>query len=295
MGTSTTGGDENHKAFQAYLNGQPWQTCGYHREKQQMSAPADFTAACFGIKGLCYGISTACTSGARALISAARLLQAGAADAVICGGVDSLSYLTIHGFAALEVLSQGQARPFSGQRDGINIGEAAAVFVLTREPLHDDALCLLGYGSSSDAYHMSSPHPDGLGAELAIQRALHHAGLSHQDIGWLNLHGTGTQQNDAMEAKAVAAVVPAVPCCSTKPLTGHTLGAAGALEAALCCLVIQNGNRLPFQPYPPDDVALPALSFTDARSCWQSGRRIALSTSFAFGGNNTALIIGEQT
>ena len=206
LGTSTSGGDDNRSALQACLDGAPLATTGFSVPRQLMSAPADFTAAVFGTRGLCYGISTACTSGARALISAARLLRSGAADAVICGGVDTLSLLTLHGFAALEVLSSGIARPFSAARDGINMGEAAAVFVATREALHDDALCLLGYGASSDAWHMSSPRPDGAGAIAAMQAALTQAAVAPQAVGWLNLHGTGTPQNDQMEALAVATV-----------------------------------------------------------------------------------------
>ena len=297
LGTSTSGGDDNRSALQDCLNGAPLATTGFSVPRQLMSAPADFTAAVFGARGLCYGISTACTSGARALISAARLLRCGAADAVICGGVDTLSLLTLHGFAALEVLSPGIARPFSEARDGINMGEAAAVFVATREALHDDALCLLGYGASSDAWHMSSPRPDGAGAIAAMRAALTQAAVAPQTVGWLNLHGTGTPQNDQMEALAVAAVLPHAACTSTKPLTGHTLAAAGALEAALCWLAVSRQDnpdgRLPPMAVTDYDPALAPLRLTDAATYWQEKRRIAMSTSFAVGGSNAALIIGE--
>ena len=297
LGTSTSGGDDNRAALQACLDGAPLTATGFSVPRQLMSAPADFTAAAFGTRGICYGISTACTSGARALISAARLLHAGAADAVICGGVDTLSLLTLHGFAALEVLSPGIARPFATARDGINIGEAAAVFVATREALTDDVLCLLGYGASSDAWHMSSPRPDGAGAIAAMQAALARAHVAPEQIGWLNLHGTGTPQNDQMEAQAVAAVVPQTLCSSTKPLTGHTLAAAGALEAALCWLAVSRRDnpdgRLPPMAGTDYDPALAPIRLAGAGARWPEGRRLALSTSFAFGGNNAALIIGE--
>ena len=297
LGTSTSGGDDNRAALQACLDGAPLTATGFSVPRQLMSAPADFTAAAFGTRGICSGISTACTSGARALISAARLLHAGAADAVICGGVDTLSLLTLHGFAALEVLSPGIARPFATARDGINIGEAAAVFVATREALTDDVLCLLGYGASSDAWHMSSPRPDGAGAIAAMQAALARAHVAPEQIGWLNLHGTGTPQNDQMEAQAVAAVLPQTLCSSTKPLTGHTLAAAGALEAALCWLAVSRRDnpdgRLPPMAGTDYDPALAPIRLAGAGARWPEGRRLALSTSFAFGGNNAALIIGE--
>ena len=297
LGTSTSGGDANRAALEAHIHGTPWAEAGFSVGKQRMSAPADCVAAAYRLRGPAYGISTACTSGARALISAARLLTSGAADAVICGGVDTLSALTIHGFAALEVLSADRACPFTAGRDGINIGEAAAVFVASREALAADTQILYGYGASSDAYHMSSPRPDGAGAIAAIRAALTHARLTPEMIGWLNLHGTGTVQNDLMEAQAVAATLPHTACTSTKTLTGHTLAAAGALEAALCWLHTSRRDnpdgRLPDARCPAYDPALPPIHLTDGSSCFPAGRRLALSTSFAFGGNNAALIIGE--
>ena len=299
LGTSTSGGDDNRAALQACLDGAPLTATGFSVPRQLMSAPADFTAAAFGTRGICYGISTACTSGARALISAARLLHAGAADAVICGGVDTLSLLTLHGFAALEVLSPGIARPFATARDGINIGEAAAVFVMTRED-NGDALPLLGYGASSDAHHMSSPRPDGLGAVQAFQVALNHAGLPPESIGWINLHGTGTLLNDGMESCAVAEVFGShTAATSTKPLTGHTLGAAGALEATFVWGIASRRDN-PEGSLPPQlwdgqtDPELPSIALTVSGSRWPQGRRIGASSSFAFGGNNSVLIIGEE-
>ena len=227
------------------------------------------------------------------------MLRAGLCDAVVCGGVDTLSPLTINGFASLEVLSGGIANPFSTHRDGINIGEGAAAFLLTREADFGDSLPFTGYGASSDAYHMSSPRPDGLGAIAAFRAALHHADVEAGDIGWINLHGTGTRHNDSMESMAVAEVFGSdTPCTSTKPFTGHTLGAAGAVEAALLWgMVSRRDNpegRLPPQAWDGvRDDAMPPIRLTDADSRWPEGRRIGASSSFAFGGSNAVLIIGE--
>ena len=217
---------------------------------------------------------------------------------MVCGGVDTLSPLTINGFAALEVLSAGIANPFSERRDGINIGEAAAAFVMTRDN-DGESLPLLGYGASSDAHHMSSPRPDGLGAAQAFQAALKHAALAPAQIGWINLHGTGTKLNDGMESRAVAEVFGcATAATSTKPLTGHTLGAAGALEAAFVWGAVSRADN-PAGLLPPQlwdgerDADLPPIALTVSGCRWPEGRRIGASSSFAFGGNNSVLIIGE--
>lgn len=299
MGTSVSGADENLPVFEQLAATGEVGNAVFQQQIQLHSDPADFVKQAYGLHGLAYGVSTACTSGARALMSAARLLNLGVCDAVICGGVDTLSRLTINGFAALEVLSDGIANPFSRHRNGINIGEAAAAFVVSREPLGEH-LALLGYGASSDAYHMSSPHPDGIGAAAAFQAALTHAQLSAEQIGWINLHGTGTHHNDQMESRAVAQVFGLhTPATSTKPLTGHTLGAAGALEAALLWGVVSRRynphGTLPAQLWDGErDPDLPAIALTHHDSHWQDGRRIGASSSFAFGGNNAVLIIGES-
>ena len=301
LGTSTSGVDENINMFEQVANGTAWQNVSFKQAQQLMDAPAEFVAEAYGLQNLRYVVSTACTSGARALISAARLLRAGLCDAVICGGVDTLSPLTINGFAALEVLSAGLAQPFSARRDGINIGEAAAVFVMTREADFGNSLPLLGYGASSDAYHMSSPRPDGLGAIHAFQAALNHAAIDANEIGWLNLHGTGTLHNDSMESIAVAEVFGIhTPCTSTKPSTGHTLGAAGAIEAAFLWGMVSrehnHAGKLPPQLWDNvADDALPPLAFTNHHSHWQQLCRIGASSSFAFGGSNAVIIIGEAT
>ncbi|MFA9498886.1 beta-ketoacyl-ACP synthase [Mannheimia sp. E30BD] len=299
IGTSTTGADENIPVFKAGVQGD-YAAEQFNQQQILFSAPSDFVAEVYGLTGLSYGISTACTSGARALISAARLLKAGLCDAVICGGVDTLSPLTISGFSSLEVLSNQQTNPFSANRNGINIGEGAAVFVMSREPLDEHRIQLLGYGSSADAYHMSSPHPEGEGAISAFQNALHNANLDAADIGWINLHGTGTLHNDQMESLAVAKIFGnQTACTTTKPYTGHTLGAAGAVEAAILWGMLSRQHnptgKLPAQLWDKQsDENLPNLAITDEQSRWAAGRRIGASSSFAFGGNNSVLILGES-
>lgn len=301
LGTSTSGVDENLPAFRHMVDHGQWQESAFSQAHQLLCSPVDFIQAQYGLSGIGYAISTACTSGARALASAARLLKLGLCDAVLCGGVDSLSLLTINGFASLEVVSGRVARPFAADRDGINIGEAAAVFLMTRVPMpgfpEGEPIGLLGYGASSDAWHMSSPRPDGEGAMQAIQAALQGAGLSAGDLGWINLHGTGTAQNDAMESLAVVQTLGVdVPGTSTKPHTGHTLGAAGALEAAIVWGFVSRqlnpSGALPAHGNERDPSLAP-LRLTRPGDRWPSGRRLGLSTSFAFGGNNMALIMGD--
>ncbi|GLQ90286.1 beta-ketoacyl-[acyl-carrier-protein] synthase family protein [Dyella flagellata] len=295
LGTSTTGIEEATHGIAAYRRDGKW-PAEYHYSQQELGAPAEFLAEWLEISGPCYGISTACTSGARALMSAQRLLRIGLCDAVVCGGVDTLCRLAINGFHALEAIDLQRCDPFSKHRRGINIGEAAALFLMTREP---GPVQLLGSGASSDAYHMSSPDPQGAGATKAMQQALQHAGLDATQIDYINLHGTATEHNDSMEAQAVAGMFgTSIPCSSTKSLTGHTLAAAGALEAAFCWLSLSDARaerRLP--PHRWDgqaDPAFPALNFTHVDSHLPAGgRRYLMSNSFAFGGNNAALILGD--
>ncbi|MCJ8170378.1 beta-ketoacyl-ACP synthase [Atopomonas sediminilitoris] len=289
LGTSTAGileGGlairEGQSAAQAYL-------------AQELSSCSRWLEQWLGLQGPVTVISTACTSGARALLSAQRLLQSGLCDAVICGGVDSLCHLTLNGFDALEAISQVPCLPLSQQRNGINIGEAAAVFLMTREP---GPIALLGAAASSDAHHMSAPDPSGAGAVAAMRGALASAQLTPAQIHYINLHGTATPHNDAMESLAVAEVFGGrVPCSSTKPLTGHTLGAAGALEAAFCWLSLSSYNperRLPPHRWDGNaDPALPTLTLVDhdTRLAPALAPRL-LSNSFAFGGNNACLILG---
>lgn len=295
LGTSTSGIREAAEGIARFIH-EGAVPREYDYRQQEMAAPATFLADWLGLAGPVYCQSTACTSSARALLSAHRLLQQGLCDAVVCGGVDSLCRLTLNGFSALEAVSAEPCNPFSVNRHGINIGEGAALFLMTRE---SSPIAFLGGGASSDAHHISAPHPEGLGARAAMEKALASAGLAAAEIDYLNLHGTATAHNDAMESRAVHALLPAdLPCSSTKPLTGHTLGAAGALEAAFCWLVLSEHNRdglLP--PHLWDGQADPALAplrlvQPGERLTRHTGRRL-MSNSFAFGGNNVALILGD--
>lgn len=295
MGTSTSGIQEATQGI-ARLVRDGQLPSSYHYTHQELCAPASFISERLQLSGPSYAISTACTSSARALLSAKRLLDAGVCDAVICGGVDSLCDLTLRGFSSLEATSAHVCNPFSVNRDGINIGEAAAVFLMTRERA---PTALLGGGASSDAHHISAPDPQGLGAIESMGKALRSAAVLAEQISYLNLHGTATRHNDAMESLAVAAVFPAgVPCSSTKPLTGHTLGAAGALEAAFCWLTLSDHN--PAQQLPPhrwdgeQDADLPWLNLiAPGTQATAAGQRRTMSNSFAFGGNNISLILGD--
>ncbi|MBI6621374.1 beta-ketoacyl-[acyl-carrier-protein] synthase family protein [Pseudomonas corrugata] len=298
LGTSTSGIDEASQGIAHYLREQRFPE-GYDYQQQELSAPANFLSDWLGLSGPSYVISTACTSSARALMSARRLLDLDLCDAVLCGGVDSLCKLTLNGFCALEAVSSERCNPFSVNRSGINIGEAAVLFLMSKTPGDGHSIALLGGGASSDAHHISAPEPSGRGARQAMEKALRCAGLDASQIDYLNLHGTATQHNDAMESHAVAGLFPAgVPCSSTKPMTGHTLGAAGALEAAFCWLALSAEN--PSHALPPHvwdgqaDPELPVLNWIDSRARLNpTFPRRLMSNSFAFGGNNVSLIIGD--
>lgn len=291
LGTSTSGVAEGEAAIADWQrNGQMPEHFDYGQ--MEIGAPAPFLARYLGLSGPAYTVSTACTSGAKALASARNLLRLRLVDAVIAGGVDTLCRLTVGGFTALESTTADLTNPLSANRHGINIGEAAAVFLVSAEKSEVE---LLGIGESSDAHHMSAPEPEGRGAEAAMRAALADAGLTPQDIGYLNLHATATIKNDEMESRVVARLFPnGVPVSGTKPMTGHTLGAAGAIEAAFCWLALTGDGRLP--PHVWDGMAdptLPQLSLAQPGQRFACKRRIAMSNSFAFGGNNISLILGE--
>ncbi len=215
-----------------------------YRTTHNTYSVANFVRTAFQLEGPAMVVSTACSSSAKVFASAARMLAAGLIDAAIVGGVDSLCLTTLYGFNSLELLSPEPCRPYDVHRQGLSIGEAAAFILLERPAaqLPADAVLLLGAGETSDAHHMSSPHPEGLGARMAMEAALKAAGLQAADIDYLNLHGTATPSNDAAEGQAVAALFgDRVPCSSTKGATGHTLGAAGGLEAIISALALQQG------------------------------------------------------
>ena len=289
IGTSTSGIAEGERAVMALEHDGRFPK-GYDYRQQEIGSPSEYLRHALGLKGPCWTVSTACTSSAKAFSSARRLLMRGLCDVVIVGGADSLCRLTLNGFGALESLSQDLCNPSSKNRDGINIGEGAALFLMSREP---GQVALLGMGESSDAYHISGPDPEGKGAEIALRQALTQAGVTSVD--YLNLHGTATVQNDLMENAVVARVLGQVPCSSTKPLVGHTLGAAGATEAAFCWMLLSGPSKSALPPHLWDGVVDPALAPLNLcpvgyvpDSC-----KVVASNSFAFGGNNACLVLGN--
>ena len=264
----------------------------HYRTTHNSFSLAEFTRDYFGLEGMAMAISTACSSSAKVFAAAARQLELGTIDAAIVGGVDTLCLTTLYGFASLQLTSPTPCRPYDIARDGISVGEGAAFALLERAPDKPPAgsILLLGTGESSDAYHMSAPHPEGLGARMAMAAALRSAHLSAADIDYISLHGTATPANDAAEGKAVAALFAnQVPCSSTKGATGHTLGAAGAVEAIICALALQH-DLLPGSPNTENlDPTIPLQYLTQSRS----GKvRHALSNSFGFGGSNCSLVLG---
>ncbi len=291
LGTSTSGIAEGEAAVVEHKR-HGMLPAGYHYAQQEIGMPALFLARRLGLSGPAYTVSSACTSSAKVFSSARNLLRMGMCDAVLVGGVDSLCKLTINGFAALESMTTELTNPMSRNRCGINIGEGAALFVLTKT---ESDIELLGIGESSDAYHISAPHPEGVGAERAIRAALADAAIAAEAIDYLNLHATATPKNDEMEAHTVHRIFPeGVAASGTKPLTGHTLGAAGATELALCWLALKSGRMPPHVWDGEADPQLPQLDLVDAnRRIVKSTQRICMSNSFAFGGSNVSLIIGD--
>lgn len=313
LGTSTSGILETELAFRrrdAVTGALP---AGLHYSKTQNTySVADFTRQYFALTGPALVVSSACSSSAKVFSVARRMIEAGLIDAAVVGGVDSLCLTTLYGFNSLDLLSPQPCRPGDIARDGISIGEAAAFALLERadalpathkqaradQPNDQSvdhqlrAVLLLGIGESSDAYHMSSPHPEGLGARLAMQQALQSAVLSADAIDYINLHGTATISNDAAEAKAVVAVFGHdTPCSSTKGASGHTLGAAGAMEAVICALALQHGfipGGLNTQHLDPEL----QLNYQMQPSGLAQALTTVMSNSFGFGGTNCSLIFG---
>ncbi len=264
-------------------------------EQHTYDALVRLTRAALGTGGPAFVISTACSSSGKALATAQRLLETGQCDAVVAGGADALCQMTLRGFASLGILSSEACKPFDAERNGITIGEGSAVLLVEREGASE--LALLSAGESGDAYHTTAPHPEGLGAKVAMERALLLAGLSPSDVGYVNAHGTGTKQNDAAEAAALSAVLsPAVRFSSTKDRVGHQLGAAGATEAAFCLDALRLG-RLPGNRPPSvrdDELAVQPLVASDDSSVDESAIDCVLSNSFAFGGNNVSVALGRR-
>lgn len=254
----------------------------------------DFVRRSLGLEGPAVVASSACATTAKTFANAARMIAAGFCDAAVVGGADTLCATTLHGFGALGVLSTEPCRPFDAERSGISIGEAGAFALLEKPDAGcggDDPILLLGTGESSDAYHMSSPHPEGLGARRAMESALASAGLAAADVDHVNLHGTATPVGDAAEDRAVFDLFgTAVPCSSTKGYTGHTLGAAGVVEAVIACLCIRHA-LMPGSPH-TRSVDPSFRSQYVARTREHRIDRV-ISNSFGFGGANCSLILGR--
>ncbi|MGH8751628.1 MAG: beta-ketoacyl-[acyl-carrier-protein] synthase family protein [Burkholderiales bacterium] len=260
-----------------------------YRHTHNLFAVADFVRRYLKLDGPSLAISTACSSSAKVFSCAYRFIEAGLCDAAVVGGVDSLCLTTLHGFAALELLSPQPCRPCDAARNGISIGEAAGFALLERQGEAD--IALLGYGESSDAYHMSTPHPQGEGARFSMHQALNRAGLTAGEIDYINMHGTATPANDSVEDRAIYQLFGGeTPCSSTKGWVGHSLGAAGITEAIFCLLCIQHGfipGTLNLETLDPE-IKSRVLAANQERPV-----RRALSNSFGFGGSNCSLVFGK--
>lgn len=353
LGTSTSGIASSEEAFKQYFSSKNLSNnltassknslaachnfpATFNYAQQEIGSCSEFLAQYAGLTGSNYTISTACSSSAKTFIVAERLLRAGHCDAAIVGGSDSLCELTLNGFDSLDLISPSICNPFSANRSGLNIGEGAALFVLSREPVLASTavrrgsaaqrapikmptkmpIKLAGVGAASDGYHMTAPDPLGGGGKLAIRQALQAAKIAPADIGYVNLHGTGTSKNDAMEARVMHEIfgkcADVVYCSSTKPLLGHTLGVAGAHGVGLCWLLL-SWEYNPEQLLPPQvwdgmrDPEFPPINLVTVRYVGGSGdtggggavsspvikwqRPYFMSNSFAFGGSNVSLII----
>ncbi|MBL9075888.1 MAG: beta-ketoacyl-ACP synthase [Planctomycetes bacterium] len=288
LGTSTAGADSTERAYREFVRSGAFPDRYDFLRQHTFGAVLHVVQQLSGARGPAWMASTACTSGAKPFGSAQRLMQAGLIDAAIVGGVDTLCQMTLHGFEALQALDRAPCRPFHKDRLGISIGEGGALALVERSG--DARVVVEAVGESSDAYHVSAPHPEGHGALAAMQRALELAGRRPADVDHVNAHGTGTKLNDTAEAKAIGAVFEdQVPVVSTKGYTGHTLGAAGAIEFAFAAAAIEEGWIPPSLGAAPLDPDVKLLVPTEV----VRGRfRRVLSNSFAFGGNNVSLLVG---
>lgn len=259
-------------------------------------SPGHFVQLATGLRGPCVTVATACSSSAKVFAQAARLIHAGVVDAALVGGVDTLCGSVLFGFNALGLVSTQRCLPFDVRRDGLNLGEAGGYALLERCDPAQPGPTLRGYGESSDAHHMSAPHPEGLGARLAMQGALARAGIAPAEVGYLNLHGTATPANDTSEAIAVGGLFDShLHAGSTKGWTGHTLGAAGIVESVFALLALERG-LLPgilgtheADATQPDPACGPQIRFDNA----ERTIRYAMNNSFGFGGNNASLVFGH--
>ncbi len=288
LGTSTAGADVTEEAFREYLRTgsmpEGYDIFRHHTYGAILHVVRSLT----GAQGPAWVVSTACTSSSKPLASAQRLIAAGLIDAAVVGGIDTLCAMTLRGFHSLDALSPTPCRPFHAERDGLNIGEGGAFLLVEREG--DPVALLEGVGESSDSYHVSAPHPEGLGARLAMERALAQAGCEARTVDHVNAHGTGTRLNDSAEANAIDALFGReVPVVSTKSYTGHMLGAAGVTEAAFSILALTEGFVPASLRADPVDPKIPIRIATERVD---GVFRRVLSNSFAFGGNNVSVLLG---
>lgn len=294
LGASNTGINEAQTFVHAWLAAGK-KPAAFDFSMLELGTPAEFLKRAAGTRGPAFVISTACSSSAKAFASARALLREEICDAVIVGGTDGFCRFAMCGFDALQSLtSEGLSLPMSRNRAGITLGEGAALFIMRKSPDQERGIALLGIGETSDAHHLTAPHPEGAGAKAAMRAALEDAKLAPDEIDFINLHGTGTLQNDAAESRAVFEIFGGnAPCASTKQLTGHLLGASGAIEAGLSWLQLKRGNGL--IPHVFDgmrDETLPPIRLAARGETEVPVRRI-LSNSFAFGGSNASIILGK--
>ncbi|HEY8009483.1 MAG TPA: beta-ketoacyl-[acyl-carrier-protein] synthase family protein [Rudaea sp.] len=291
LGTSTSSIGETERAYRELAQGH-FSAAQRRSKVHEPHALGAFVQTVLGLRGPCLTLATACSSSAKVFASAERLLRAGIIDAAIVGGVDTLCDSVLFGFNALELVSPEPCRPFDAQRSGLSLGEAAGFAILERTDGQKSSPQLIGYGESSDAHHMSAPHPQGLGAQRALDDALARAGVTADQVDYINLHGTASRQNDAVEAALIAARFPArTRASSTKGWTGHTLGAAGIVEAVITLLALERGllpgtlNARELDAVCGPQIVLDNIAIEDP----ERDLRIALSNSFGFGGNNCCL------
>lgn len=291
LGTSTSGTLSTEDAYREERLTSVFPENYYYANTHDLNSLVEYIKRRLGIEGPACTVSTACSSSAKVFCEAERFIASGLCDAAIVGGVDSLCYTTLFGFNSLQLLSERKCRPFDTDRNGISIGEAGGFMILEKHPHNNAKTLLQGYGESSDAYHISSPHPDGLGAIKAIKAAMNKAQLSSEDISYINLHGTATPSNDKSEAAAVSSLFSSdTVCSSTKGWTGHTLGAAGIVEAIITCLGLESG----FMPGTLNTKTLDEnLDINLAFTLQERSYSHALSNSFGFGGTNCSLIFGR--
>lgn len=292
LGTSTSGIRETERAYAARDPDTGDLPPGFDfRHTQPIFSTVDFVRRLLGLHGPSLSVSTACSSSAKVFAAAHRYMHAGLCDAALVGGVDSLCLTTLYGFNALQLVSSEPCRPWDAGRDGISIGEAAGYSLLERYDSGTGDIAVLGYGESSDAYHIASPHPQGAGAALAMQGSLDRAGLDCTAVDYINLHGTGTRMNDLSEDTALRRVFPSPPpFSSTKGWTGHTLGAAGITEAVIACLALEQGFMPGTLNTTRPDGALSGALLLENR---QSPVNVVLSNSLGFGGSNCSLLLGR--